>query len=263
MLRDLCSLAVAGDEDGNPPVPPTPLHSTPSSNVRSVSTVAHPVAAKAPERIAALGSVLDATSLIADEGELDGAAAQEHAASAELARLTGSVQGWGGHVAQDARDGAGRGDQGTCRGRRGRGALRAALGSACDGIADARRQKQLDAVTSGPQRPGAGGSAGTSLRGHVAVERAARRRRRRGPRPRARAAARSSASRRARAFCSRSIIHRSASPPARVSRCRSTTASAPECCCRASAILYDENGAYVYKQLAARRRPRKRPATCP
>ena len=49
--------------------------------------VAHPVAAKAPERIEALGRVLDATALISDMGESTAAAAAEQAASAELERL--------------------------------------------------------------------------------------------------------------------------------------------------------------------------------
>jgi len=49
--------------------------------------VAHPIAAKAPERIEALGRVLDATALIYDMGESTAAAAAEQAASAELGRL--------------------------------------------------------------------------------------------------------------------------------------------------------------------------------
>ncbi len=49
--------------------------------------VAHPLAAKAPERIEALGVVLDATVLISDMGEASATAAAEHSASAELARL--------------------------------------------------------------------------------------------------------------------------------------------------------------------------------
>ncbi|HXC09869.1 MAG TPA: hypothetical protein VNV61_13145 [Steroidobacteraceae bacterium] len=49
--------------------------------------VAHPIAAKAPERIEALGRVLDATVLISDMGESTVAAAAEQAASAELERL--------------------------------------------------------------------------------------------------------------------------------------------------------------------------------
>jgi hypothetical protein len=49
--------------------------------------VAHPLAGKAPERIEALGLVLDATALISDLGDATAAVAAERSASAELARL--------------------------------------------------------------------------------------------------------------------------------------------------------------------------------
>jgi hypothetical protein len=49
--------------------------------------VAHPVASKAPERMDALGMVLDRTALLADDADASVAAAQAHAASSELARL--------------------------------------------------------------------------------------------------------------------------------------------------------------------------------
>jgi hypothetical protein len=58
--------------------------------------VAHPLAATAPERTPALGVVLDATSLLADVGELTAAAAAEHSASAELARLHELYKGGAG-----------------------------------------------------------------------------------------------------------------------------------------------------------------------
>jgi hypothetical protein len=58
--------------------------------------VAHPLAANAPERIEALGLVLDATSLIADTGETTVAAAVEHSASAEVARLHALYEGGAG-----------------------------------------------------------------------------------------------------------------------------------------------------------------------
>jgi hypothetical protein len=77
----------AGDEDDQPVPSKTPALNAEQQRAVGLS-VAHPVAAKAPERIAALGSVLDESMLIADEGEWTVTAAQEHAASAELARLT-------------------------------------------------------------------------------------------------------------------------------------------------------------------------------
>jgi len=58
--------------------------------------VAHPLAATAPERIEALGVVLDATTLISDMGDATAAAAVEHSASAELARLHALYQGGAG-----------------------------------------------------------------------------------------------------------------------------------------------------------------------
>jgi hypothetical protein len=58
--------------------------------------VAHPIAAKAPERIDALGTVLDAAALTADLGEATAAAAAEHATSAELARLHALYDGGAG-----------------------------------------------------------------------------------------------------------------------------------------------------------------------
>ncbi|HXI77107.1 MAG TPA: hypothetical protein VNH21_08215 [Steroidobacteraceae bacterium] len=58
--------------------------------------VAHPQPAKAPERIEALGLVLDAAALIADSGESTAAVAAEHSASAELARLRALREGGAG-----------------------------------------------------------------------------------------------------------------------------------------------------------------------
>jgi hypothetical protein len=49
--------------------------------------VAHPLAATAPERIEALGLVLDATGLVSDMGEAAAAESMEHSASAELSRV--------------------------------------------------------------------------------------------------------------------------------------------------------------------------------
>jgi hypothetical protein len=80
-------LGAAGDEDDQPVQSKTPTLNAEQQRAVGLS-IAHPVAGKAPERIAALGSVLDESTLIADEGEWTVAAAQDHAASAELARLT-------------------------------------------------------------------------------------------------------------------------------------------------------------------------------
>jgi hypothetical protein len=58
--------------------------------------VAHPVPAKAPERIEALGLVLDETALISDLGDASAAAATERSTSAELNRLQSLYSGGAG-----------------------------------------------------------------------------------------------------------------------------------------------------------------------
>lgn len=58
--------------------------------------VAHPVAMKASERMEALGRVLDPTVLVSDFGETTTAASAEQAASAELARLQALYDGGAG-----------------------------------------------------------------------------------------------------------------------------------------------------------------------
>jgi hypothetical protein len=96
----LCSLAFAGDDDAPQPAgalrradAPADGSGAPALNAeqqRAVNLeVAHPVAATAPERTNALGVVLDATSLESDESERAVAEAQEQAVSAEASRLRG------------------------------------------------------------------------------------------------------------------------------------------------------------------------------
>ena len=58
--------------------------------------VAHPLAAKAPQRIEALGSVLDTTALISDMGEAAATSVAERSASAEVARLHALHEGGAG-----------------------------------------------------------------------------------------------------------------------------------------------------------------------
>lgn len=58
--------------------------------------VAHPRAATSPERIEALGLVLDATTLVSDMGESSAATIAEHSSSAELARLRALYAGGAG-----------------------------------------------------------------------------------------------------------------------------------------------------------------------
>jgi hypothetical protein len=58
--------------------------------------VAHPTAATVPARLEALGLVLDPSALVADSGETAAAAAAEHAAATEVARLQDLHAGGGG-----------------------------------------------------------------------------------------------------------------------------------------------------------------------
>jgi hypothetical protein len=85
------SVIAIGDEDGKTADSPSRGSAQPGLNSEQQRAagiaVAHPLAAKAPERIEALGLVLDATTLISDMGDAAAAAVAEHSASAELARL--------------------------------------------------------------------------------------------------------------------------------------------------------------------------------
>ncbi len=97
----LLAMAVraAGDDDDNAPVAGR-QSAQPSMNdaqQRAVGIiVAHPMAVKAPERIEALGLVLDSTLLISDLGDATAAAAAAHAAAAELVRLRALHEGGAG-----------------------------------------------------------------------------------------------------------------------------------------------------------------------
>lgn len=88
-----------GDDDDNAPVAGR-QSAQPALNAeqqRAVGIiVAHPLAAKAPERIEALGLVLDSTVLIGDLGNASAAASVEHSASAELTRLRALHEGGAG-----------------------------------------------------------------------------------------------------------------------------------------------------------------------
>lgn len=84
----LSSLAFAGDDDDTQKPDASAAPALNSEQQRAVNlTVAHPLPATAPERVAALGLVLDATSLQSDEGERAVADAQAHVAAAEASRL--------------------------------------------------------------------------------------------------------------------------------------------------------------------------------
>jgi hypothetical protein len=88
------SLGASGDDDDDKAPPPGTAPTLNAEQQRATGLqLSHPVAAKAPERTEAIGTVLDPTALLADESEVAVASAQEHAASSEAVRLHGLYQG--------------------------------------------------------------------------------------------------------------------------------------------------------------------------
>jgi hypothetical protein len=93
-----CSIALGDDDDKSAQTTPqTAQPALSAEQQRAVGViVAHPRLAKAPERIEALGLVLDTTALISDVGESTAAQAAEHSAAAELMRLRALHEGGAG-----------------------------------------------------------------------------------------------------------------------------------------------------------------------
>lgn len=85
------SLIAAGDDDDDKTAAANGPAGQPSLNGEQMHAVgivvAHPEVATAPDRFEALGLVLDATALISDIGDTTAAGAAEHSASTEVARL--------------------------------------------------------------------------------------------------------------------------------------------------------------------------------
>jgi hypothetical protein len=93
-LLGLSSIAVGDDDDKPADSGRSAQPSLNGEQQRAVGiVVARPLTAKAPQRIEALGLVLDATTLISDMGDATAAAAVEHSASAELVRLRALHEG--------------------------------------------------------------------------------------------------------------------------------------------------------------------------
>jgi hypothetical protein len=94
------SLMAIGDDDDDKAADSNGPAGQPSLNgeqQRAVGiVVAHPLMAKAPERFEALGLVLDATTLISEIGDTAAAGAAEHSASAEVVRLRALYEGGAG-----------------------------------------------------------------------------------------------------------------------------------------------------------------------
>jgi hypothetical protein len=93
----LWSLAFAGDDDApkSGEASDTPTLDAEQQRAVNVQT-AHPVAATVPERTTALGVVLDATSLLSDASERTVTEAEEQSVSAEASRLRGLYQAGAG-----------------------------------------------------------------------------------------------------------------------------------------------------------------------
>jgi hypothetical protein len=92
------ALTAVGDEDDEAPAnaaPAAPVLDAEQQHAVHLS-VAHPQTERVPERTAALGLVLDPLSLISDAGERSVAGAQERSASAEAARLHALYQAGAG-----------------------------------------------------------------------------------------------------------------------------------------------------------------------
>jgi hypothetical protein len=91
------SRAATGDDDDVDSNPASAQPSLSGEQQHAVGiVVAHPVAARAPQRIEALGLVLDATTLISDLGDATATAAAERSAAAELKRLRALYDGGAG-----------------------------------------------------------------------------------------------------------------------------------------------------------------------
>ncbi len=110
--------------------------------------VAHPRAAKAPQRIEALGMVLDATNLLADSSEAAAAAASARAVAAELARLQALYSGGAGASLKMLE--AARAEQARAQAQAQIAAARFALHwGPINGLPVAQREKLIQAAASG------------------------------------------------------------------------------------------------------------------
>lgn len=94
----LCgSLHAAQDNDQPPPAQGAPIPLLSADQQRAVGIlVASAPAARPPQRIDAFGRVLDPSQLVAAAGRLDSSRAAAHAAAAETARLKGLYRGGAG-----------------------------------------------------------------------------------------------------------------------------------------------------------------------
>jgi hypothetical protein len=109
--------------------------------------VAKAVAAKPAERIAAFGQVLDPSALISELGEVDASRAAERAASAEVARLQGLYKAGASASLKNLE--AAEAEQAKAHAEAEAASTRFSLRWAPLAVANAKRQKLVDAVASG------------------------------------------------------------------------------------------------------------------
>jgi hypothetical protein len=109
--------------------------------------VAKVVAAKPAERIAAFGQVLDPSALISELGEVDASRAAERAASAEVARLHGLYKAGASASLKNLE--AAQAEQAKAHAEAEAASTRFSLRWAPLAVANAKRQKLVDAVASG------------------------------------------------------------------------------------------------------------------
>ncbi len=92
-----CGLPAFGDEEDK--AAPAQMSSEPSLNREQQNAVgivvAHPIAAQSPQRLDVLGVVLDPTTLLTEQGDMTATAVAEQSASAELSRVRELYKGAG------------------------------------------------------------------------------------------------------------------------------------------------------------------------
>jgi len=97
LLQASVSVGNADEDDDRPAAAGDQTPDLTAKQQKAVGiVVAHPVAAKLPEHIDAVGLVLDSTTLISDSGDVTGAEAAEQSAAAELERLRALHHGGAG-----------------------------------------------------------------------------------------------------------------------------------------------------------------------
>lgn len=135
------------DDDARKPAEGTPTLNREQRDAVGI-VVAHAVKAKPAERIAAFGQVLDPSTLITELGELDANRAAERAANAEVARLQGLYKAGAGASLKNLE--AAQAEQARAHAQAQAAALRVALRWApLAAGANTRRQQTIDAVATG------------------------------------------------------------------------------------------------------------------